>query len=165
MTTKLIIILSVKDEPRQNPCIPSPCGPNSQCTAIDDRASCSCIPGMFGAPPNCRPECTINQDCPSNRACFKQRCKDPCVGSCGFNAECTVQSHQPICKCFDGYEGDPYSGCNFRDGEPKTLFVTNSFIFTVKTFLYLISRIHPYRNTRRNISPLQPLSLWCKCYL
>lgn len=127
----------VKDEPRQNPCIPSPCGPNSQCSAIADRATCACTPGMFGAPPNCRPECTINQDCPSNRACFNQRCRDPCVGSCGFNAQCTVQSHQPICKCFDGYEGDPYSGCNFKDGERNALIVKDFIFFSMKNMFSL----------------------------
>lgn len=97
-----------------NACIPSPCGPNSECREIDDRATCSCLAGMFGAPPNCRPECVIHQDCPSNRACISQRCEDPCVGACGFNAVCISQNHRPICSCIEGYEGDPYAGCNMR---------------------------------------------------
>ena len=117
-----------KEEPRQNPCIPSPCGPNSHCKTSNDRAICLCIPGMFGAPPNCRPECTINQDCPSNRACFGQKCQDPCVGSCGFNALCNVQNHQPICKCFEGYEGDPYSGCNAKQGKCNSCFSSLAFV-------------------------------------
>lgn len=69
---------------------------------------------MFGAPPNCRPECVIHQDCPSNRACIAQRCEDPCAGSCGFNALCSTLNHKPICSCIEGYEGDPYAGCSMR---------------------------------------------------
>lgn len=84
---------------------------------------------MFGAPPQCRPECTINQDCPSNRACFNQKCADPCVGSCGFNAICNVQNHQPICNCFDGYEGDPYSGCNVKQCEYLDLVYLSFTLF------------------------------------
>jgi len=72
---------------------------------------------MFGAPPSCRPECVINQDCPSNRACIRQRCEDPCVGTCGFNALCTTQNHQPKCSCLESYQGDPYTGCNMIESE------------------------------------------------
>uniref|UniRef100_A0A182VD83 EGF-like domain-containing protein n=1 Tax=Anopheles merus TaxID=30066 RepID=A0A182VD83_ANOME len=67
---------------------------------------------MLGTPPNCRPECETDQDCPSNRACFNQKCRDPCVGSCGYNAQCSTRNHRPECYCVDGFEGDPYSGCN-----------------------------------------------------
>lgn len=95
-----------------NPCVPSPCGANSICRVHDERAVCSCVQGMLGAPPNCRPECVINSDCPTNRACIQQKCKDPCDGSCGFNAECHVRNHQPVCFCYNGYEGDPYAGCS-----------------------------------------------------
>lgn len=119
-----------KVEPRQNPCVPSPCGPNSQCRSQNERAMCVCLAGMFGAPPNCRPECDIHQDCPSNRACVQQRCEDPCVGSCGFNALCNVHNHQPICTCFDSYEGDPYSGCNARQGK-CTNFCLLYFLFSM----------------------------------
>jgi hypothetical protein len=27
------------------------------------------------------------------------RCENPCIGACGFNAECRVQAHQPQCIC------------------------------------------------------------------
>lgn len=72
---------------------------------------------MFGAPPNCRPECVINQDCPSNRACIRQRCEDPCIGICGFNAQCSTQNHQPTCSCIESFEGDPYTACRMRESE------------------------------------------------
>lgn len=69
---------------------------------------------MIGAPPNCRPECYIDQDCPSYLACQNYKCTDPCSGSCGLYAQCTVQNHQIECQCEEGYEGDPYSGCILR---------------------------------------------------
>lgn len=110
------------EPPKQvKPCRPSPCGPNSQCREQDERAVCSCTAGMLGAPPNCRPECIIHQDCPSNRACLNQRCQDPCVGSCGFNAQCLVHNHHPQCKCFDNHEGDPYAGCNLKQGKCREI--------------------------------------------
>uniref|UniRef100_A0A182XBR0 EGF-like domain-containing protein n=1 Tax=Anopheles quadriannulatus TaxID=34691 RepID=A0A182XBR0_ANOQN len=95
-----------------HPCQPSPCGAYSECREIDNRAVCTCAAGMLGTPPNCRPECETDQDCPSNRACFNQKCRDPCVGSCGYNAQCSTRNHRPECYCVDGFEGDPYSGCN-----------------------------------------------------
>lgn len=96
----------------QNPCFPSPCGANSECREYDNRPVCSCLPGMLGAPPNCRPECLIHADCPTRLACLQSKCRDPCTGSCGFNAKCTVINHQPVCSCEPGYQGDPFNGCN-----------------------------------------------------
>lgn len=95
-----------------DPCYPSPCGPNAECRVLDGHPICSCESGMLGAPPTCRPECLIHEDCPSLLACVSKKCKDPCIGSCGFNAACYVQNHQPMCSCMTGFEGDPYSGCN-----------------------------------------------------
>jgi hypothetical protein len=94
-----------------NPCIPSPCGPFSLCRDVNLQPVCSCVQNYIGRPPNCRPECTINSECFSNRACINERCKDPCPGSCGFNALCNVVNHSPVCSCMSGYQGDPFSGC------------------------------------------------------
>lgn len=60
----------------------------------------------------CRPECVYNADCPSTLSCIKQHCRDPCIGTCGTNAHCTVVNHLPTCNCIGGFEGDPFSGCN-----------------------------------------------------
>lgn len=98
-----------KDE--GNPCVPSPCGPNSQCRVVGEREACSCLPNYIGRPPNCRPECTINAECPSNRACKSEHCVDPCIGSCGDNAVCSVVKHSPVCTCITGYEGDALTRC------------------------------------------------------
>lgn len=100
-------------EPARNPCYPSPCGLNSQCAvSADNTPSCSCIPTFIGSPPNCRPECRVNSDCPNNRACIRQQCADPCVGSCGLNALCQVILHQARCTCPESYTGDPFTVCS-----------------------------------------------------
>lgn len=100
-----------------NPCIPSPCGPNSQCKVQGESPSCSCLPQFIGSPPNCKPECITNSECAYNLACTNMKCKDPCPGSCAPNAECHVVSHSPICKCRNGYVGDPFSQCVIQQGK------------------------------------------------
>lgn len=95
----------------RDPCQPSPCGPNSVCRNLNGIPSCSCQPNFEGSPPNCRPECTINEDCSSNLACINQKCRDPCPGSCGVNAECQVIKHLSICTCLNGFTGNAFTQC------------------------------------------------------
>lgn len=102
-----------------NPCVPSPCGPNSICQNIRNVASCSCLVNYVGYPPNCRPECSINSECTSNRACIREKCRDPCPGSCGAEALCNVINHTPVCTCPVGYTGDPFSNCYPKEPERK----------------------------------------------
>lgn len=71
--------------PKVNPCHPSPCGPNTECKVVHDLPVCSCLANYIGSPPNCRPECTINPECPRDKACLRQKCVDPCPGVCGGN--------------------------------------------------------------------------------
>lgn len=98
--------------PPENPCDPSPCGANSRCLISPERnAVCSCLPDYRGSPPLCQPECIVSAECPQNRACVNQKCIDPCPGTCGSSARCEVISHNPICNCEPGYEGDPFTGC------------------------------------------------------
>lgn len=94
-----------------NPCVPSPCGPNSQCRNSGGVPSCSCLPEFIGSPPSCKPECTINSECLSSLACIRQKCIDPCPGSCGISAHCSVINHTPTCTCLEGYTGDPFVQC------------------------------------------------------
>ena len=96
-----------------DPCRPDPCGRYAFCRNQNGYADCRCEPGYFGSPPNCRPECTINADCPSSKACIQQKCGDPCIGVCGTNAECYVKNHNAICKCLTGYIGDPFVSCKY----------------------------------------------------
>lgn len=94
-----------------DPCSPSPCGVYADCRNIGNSPSCACRPGYIGTPPNCRPECTINAECPSNQACINEKCRDPCPGACGVNAQCTVFNHVAQCGCFERYTGDPFTRC------------------------------------------------------
>merc|ERR1712106_1023847 len=67
-----------------DPCNPSPCGSNANCQRRNNAAACQCIPEYFGDPyVACRPECVVNSDCPSNKACQRNKCIDPCPGTCG----------------------------------------------------------------------------------
>lgn len=102
-----------------NPCVPSPCGPNSVCRNTGSVPSCACLPNYIGSPPNCRPECTINAECTSNLACIREKCQDPCPGSCGIDAICNVLNHIPICTCPEGYSGDPFRYCNAQPIQRK----------------------------------------------
>lgn len=94
-----------------NPCIPSPCGQYAQCNDQNGVAVCKCLPNYYGSAPNCRPECTVNSDCPNIKACVNERCVDPCPGACGLNTVCNVINHIPNCACRSGYEGDAFVRC------------------------------------------------------
>lgn len=119
-------------------CKPSPCGANAVCRDIGGRPSCSCIENYIGQPPNCRPECVINPDCPSNRACINNKCQDPCPDSCGTNAECTVISHTASCTCPPKYTGNAFIQCIPQAG--KFLFLFNLLLMIV----YKITEIFYY---------------------
>ena len=98
-----------------DPCNPSPCGSNAVCEARQKAGACRCIPEYFGDPyVACRPECVVNSDCPSNKACQRNKCIDPCPGTCGVNARCTVMNHIPVCTCVENYIGDPFTSCRVK---------------------------------------------------
>lgn len=117
-----------------NPCLPSPCGPFSECRDLGGSPSCSCLPQYMGSPPNCRPECTINTDCSNELACINEKCVDPCPGSCGINANCRVQGHVSICTCFDGYAGDPFQSCSVIHNIGKKCLSIKQNIFRRTSF-------------------------------
>lgn len=95
-----------------DPCIPSPCGANAICKVQNNAGACMCLPEYIGNPyEGCRPECSLNSDCPSNRACINNKCRDPCPGTCGQNADCQVINHLPSCMCIPRYTGDPFRYC------------------------------------------------------
>lgn len=104
-------VMQAKDE-KINPCEPSPCGTNAECKQQNGVGSCSCIQGYQGNPyESCKPECVLSSDCPTNKACSRNKCVDPCPGVCGVNADCSVINHIPTCTCEAGYEGDPFREC------------------------------------------------------
>lgn len=112
------IVEPLRDITPQDPCQPSPCGPNSECRRNGGTPSCSCLENFFGTPPNCRPECLSNSDCASSQICRNNRCTDPCPGLCGLNAECRVLSHSAMCLCQSGYTGDPFILCKQIQYDP-----------------------------------------------
>uniref|UniRef100_A0A8D8TXE6 Neurogenic locus notch homolog protein 1 n=1 Tax=Cacopsylla melanoneura TaxID=428564 RepID=A0A8D8TXE6_9HEMI len=96
-----------------DPCFPSPCGSNARCRVQNEHAVCECLPDYYGnAYEGCRPECLINSDCPLSLACIKNHCRDPCPGTCGVQAVCSVSNHIPICYCPEGFTGDAFRQCS-----------------------------------------------------
>lgn len=105
-----------------SPCEPSPCGSNAICKEQNGAGSCSCLPEFLGNPyDGCRYECTINTDCASNKACIRNKCQNPCPGTCGSNAECLVINHLPMCTCYNGYTGDPFKYCTIIPPQGKKI--------------------------------------------
>lgn len=93
------------------------------------------MPGYIGSPPTCRPECVVNSDCLQKASCLNQKCKDPCPGTCGIGATCTVVNHQPICRCPPRYTGDPFVRCqeigNINRLKPNvTKLIILKFVFS-----------------------------------
>lgn len=94
---------------QQDPCNPTPCGSNAEC----NDGICSCLPEYHGDPyTGCRPECILNNDCSRDKACMRNKCIDPCPGTCGTNAICSVINHIPMCSCIQGYHGNAFVICN-----------------------------------------------------
>lgn len=138
------------EKPR-NPCFPSPCGPNSQCRVNSEQAVCTCLPNYVGSPPGCRPECVVNSECPSNKACIGQKCANPCPGTCGLNAKCLVKNHSPICSCKESFTGDPFTRCLPLQSKPLIVHVI------------LISKIYFSSSAiARYTKSLFPISMWTK---
>lgn len=103
-----------KHEISPDPCHPSPCNPNGECKVRNDVAVCI------------YPECLINSDCSRDRACFSQRCRDPCIGACGINSICQTVNHRPICSCPAGYYGDSQIQCRITIDKPRPECTRNS---------------------------------------
>lgn len=118
-----------------NPCVPSPCGPNSECRVIGHQAACSCLSNYIGRVPNCRPECTIDAECPSNAACLNEQCKDPCQGACGLNALCVTVNHKPMCSCQQGFTGDASKICT-------QIIISCMYIFFLYSYIYSFPYIY-----------------------
>lgn len=82
---------------------PSPCGKNTECSLINNRAICKCLPSFQGNPyrSNCYKSCKNNQDCSEESFCNLnlQTCEDPCLNyACNpLFAECNVSNHYPKC--------------------------------------------------------------------
>lgn len=58
-----------------------------------------------------REECLDDTECRGHLACRNGKCIDPCVGTCGVNANCEARRGVPICTCPPGYTGNPIQSC------------------------------------------------------
>lgn len=97
------------------------------------------MPNYIGNPPTCRPECTLSSDCDQTKACINQKCEDPCPGSCGLKAECSVVNHNPICTCRQGYTGDPFTACSIIG---KHHFHRDSKLLLSRKIINILIEIH-----------------------
>lgn len=131
----LLLRIHFSGEP-MDPCSPSPCGPNSKCREVNGQAVCTCLPEYRGIPPNCRPHCVVNAECPAHLACLNKKCTDPCPNTCGLRALCTTKNHNPICTCPVGFTGDPFSLCS-----PGKDFI-NFYMDTILIMILYEDRIH-----------------------
>ena len=147
------------DTVKENPCSPSPCGPNSICREINGQPVCSCVAGYLGAPPTCRPECIVSTDCPLSEACSNQKCVNPCPGSCGFRSLCNVVNHNPICNCPSDLTGDPFVQCIPRRK------IDSCHLISSKSFLTFLTNLMEYNSyifstrARNATKPMRTLSV------
>lgn len=111
--TTFLVSFKAPSPVETDPCNPSPCGVNTRC----DNGVCYCLPEYFGNPnAGCRPECVLNTDCSSNRACIRNKCVDPCANACGQGAICEVFNHIPMCSCPSGTTGSALISCQIFKG-------------------------------------------------
>lgn len=113
-----------------DPCATSPCGANAKC--ID--GACTCLDEYFGDPyAGCRPECILNTDCVLTKACVRNKCVDPCIGTCGQNALCNIYNHVPMCSCPLGMSGNAFVLCSPIQG---TIFAITILMIFFALLLY-----------------------------
>ena len=113
-----------------DPCASSPCGPNARC----NDGICTCLPEYQGDPyVGCRPECVLNTDCLQNRACIRNKCVDPCSGTCGVNAECLIYNHVPMCSCPNGMVGNAFVQCTVLQGTTPVEFTMLPLIHIIRS--------------------------------
>lgn len=87
----------------------------------------------------------------SNKACIREKCVDPCPGSCGLAAICSIINHTPICTCPEGYIGDAFTSCQLAPPPRKwqlILFKCSQF----SIFIYTLAKI-PILDDPCNPSP------------
>lgn len=59
-------------------------------------------------------------------SCVALKCRDPCPGTCGVNAQCQAVNHLPLCTCIPGYTGNPFTYCSpiVETRKPRQLIIT-----------------------------------------
>jgi len=100
-----------------DPCVPSPCGPNTRCTVSRHGiAQCRCLDDFVpdGDTINgCKPQCISDFECGDEFRCQQTKCRRVCTpGACGLHAECRARNHQAQCSCPEGFTGRAEVGCS-----------------------------------------------------
>jgi len=98
--------------PRPDPCVPSPCGRNTECKVNrQGNPVCTCLPGYSPMPDTIAGCDRIPEP--------RTPPPDPCFPSpCGPNTQCDVNRQgNPVCKCLPGFSPmpDTISGCERID--------------------------------------------------
>ena len=113
-----------------DPCLyNNECAPNAECHVFQHITSCRCpLDVPYGNalvmcedyPPIAElpePECQVDADCPSKRACMDQHCINPCyrLDPCDETSLCDVTDTVPvrtiICICVEGYVRNDDGSC------------------------------------------------------
>lgn len=126
-----------------NPCAErNPCAGNAECRVSQHRPLCYCPLGWGGDPQTqcykrkrvqlCTyidssiftysphvsyaniAECKSDSDCPYDKACYNEKCLNPCTHGptqCGRGADCLAQNHRAHCVCPLGTQGNPLISC------------------------------------------------------
>lgn len=96
----------------EDPCNPSPCGPNAQC----NNGVCTCLAEYQGDPYlGCRPECVLNTDCPLTQTCLRNKCVDPCI----LVIKMQFATYTIMCTCPAGMTSNAFVFCNSFRGIRK----------------------------------------------
>uniref|UniRef100_A0A6A7FWN7 Neurogenic locus notch homolog protein 3-like n=1 Tax=Hirondellea gigas TaxID=1518452 RepID=A0A6A7FWN7_9CRUS len=112
-----------------DPCIPTPCGPNTFCEVNSKNiALCKCQTNFVpdGHTINgCKPQCISNYECPDNYRCDTSTTK--CVrlcqqNDCGFDANCRPRNHKSVCSCPSGFHGNPDISCSREQVQADPIF-------------------------------------------
>ena len=110
------------------------------------------IPKESPLPELLPPECQSDSECRDDQSCINQRCVNPCIHKdpCAPNAFCYVSEHRPVCRCPEGFIGDPKIECKLRkyNGALDQQFKNNktlisSFligIFSLENQLFFINK-------------------------
>ncbi len=74
--------------------------------------------------------CDTNDECPEYTACRNRLCINPCAKDdpCADGAFCRVDDHEPVCKCPEGYFGNPKEKCSELENKTnsQTMSISNN---------------------------------------
>jgi len=159
---KLSFLLRNLDTKETHPCYPSPCGPNTLCEKVGSTAVCKCLPGLQGVPTSvtgCYPECVLSSDCPGDKACIQNKCRDPCSQNvCGSKAVCKTINHSPLCSCPSPLIGNPFEECYTKIGKHEDKFECTALYHILSACC--LTRDAPFRSRNQSLQPVTLQLQW-----